>query len=97
MQGIGTGNPGYSITLEKNLQTSVKGSLNLFGGIGFRSNESHGHFVGGMKYSWDNFAVGLQHDGHQSYPFVTYTKGKSTLGLYLVEGKRPAYLAGIRF
>jgi len=97
MQGIGTGNPGYSATFEKNWKVS-EGTINLYGGIGLRSNEAHGHLVGGAKFTFTNgLTLGLQDDGHQRNPFVTMSPDRWTLGVYFVGGKRPAYLFGVRF
>jgi hypothetical protein len=97
VQGIGTGNPGYSVTAEKNFEVP-EGHFNIFAGIGLRSNESHGHPVGGVKFSFRNgFSVGIQADGHQEHPFVTYSKEHLILGFYLIDGKNPAYLIGARF
>lgn len=97
VQGIATGNPGYSVTAEKNL--SVKeGQFNVFGGVGFRSNEEHLHGVGGAKFAFPSgWTIGLQLDGHQRNPFVTYGRNGAILGVYLIDGKDPAYMAGLRF
>ncbi len=97
IQGIGTGNPGYSATAEKNW-TSGKVRLNVFAGIGIRSNENHAHAVGGFKIGFENgFGLGLQADGHQKHPFVTYSNREMVYGFYLIDAKRPAYLVGVRF
>lgn len=93
VQGIGTGNPGYSLTLEKNL-----GVWNVYGGLGLRSNENHGHFVGGVKWSvTSEWTLGVQEDGHQTNPFVTWSDGSLVGGLFLIESERPALMLGVRF
>lgn len=97
VQGIGTGNPGYSLTAEKNF-AGAEGSLNVFAGVGFRSNENHAHPVAGMKYSFTNgLTLGVQHDGHETHPFVTFSRNKLVVGFYLIDGKAPAYMVGARF
>ncbi|HSI73627.1 MAG TPA: hypothetical protein VK934_10675, partial [Fimbriimonas sp.] len=97
VQGIGTGNPGYSGTLEKNWKWST-GSLNVYAGLGFRANEDHAHAVGGAKFTFPNgIALGIQDEGHERNPFVTYSRSTWTVGIYLVGGKRAAYLVGNRF
>ena len=97
VQGIGTGNPGYSLTAEKNFPTS-EGTLNAFAGVGFRSNESHAHAVAGAKFAFPNgFSIGAQHEGHSTHLFVSYTKDGWIVGFYLIEGKSPAYMLGRRF
>ncbi|MGE0002803.1 MAG: hypothetical protein AB7T05_12130, partial [Fimbriimonadaceae bacterium] len=71
VQGIGTGNPGYSATLEKDF-AGKDFTWNLFGGLGFRSNESHSHWLGGAKITFiDDWTLGVQADGHRIHPFVT--------------------------
>jgi hypothetical protein len=97
VQGIGTGNPGYSSTLEKNFEFG-QNNLNVYFGVGFRSNESHGHPVGGVRFSMMNgVGIGVQDDGHQHSPFVTYSRDKWLVCLYVVGFKNPAYLVGYRF
>jgi len=97
VQGIGTGNPGYSLTGEKNFAMK-EGVLNTFAGIGFRSNENHSHLVAGGKFAFPNgFSLGVQHDGHATHPFVSYTKQGWIVGFYLIEGKSPGYMLGKRF
>jgi len=97
VQGIGTGNPGYSGTLEKNWRTGTS-TLNVYAGVGFRSNENHVHAIGGVKLTLaEGLAIGVQDDGHLTNPFLTYSLDKLTFGLYLVGGKSPAYLMGFRF
>jgi hypothetical protein len=97
IQGIGTGNPGYSLTAEKNWHQS-KGQLNTFVGIGFRSNESHSHLVAGTKYMLTNgLSVGVQAEGHNTHPFLTYSRGPEVVGIYLINGRRLATMVGIRF
>lgn len=97
VQGIGTGNPGYAATLEKNFALR-EGRLNVYGGVGFRSNENHAHFVGGIKYSPSNqWSIGIQDDGHAVNPFVTYSWDRWLAGLYLIESEHPAFMVGARF
>lgn len=97
VQGIGTGNPGYSGTMEKNFLLPF-GTINVYAGAGFRSNENHVHAVGGVKLSLrSGIAIGLQDDGHQRNPFATFSKDWWTAGVYLVGGTRPAYLVGVKF
>ena len=97
VQGIGTGNPGYSLTAEKNWELGA-GKLNAFAGIGFRSNENHAHEVLGIKYTTpDKWTFGFQRDGHETHPFVTYSFRQYTTGIFLINGKRTAYMFGMRF
>ena len=97
VQGIGTGNPGYSTTFEKNFMFD-ENNLNVYLGVGFRSNENHAHPIGGIRYSLKNgLGFGLQVDGHQNNPFVTYSQDQWLAGLYFVGFKTPAYLIGYRF
>jgi hypothetical protein len=97
VQGIGTGNPGWSGRLEKNFRTSA-GNVNVFAGVGLRSNEDHAHPLGGIKLDMPSrLAVGLQWDGHNSHPFVTQGFGQFIVGFYLVGGRSPGYLVGARF
>lgn len=97
VQGIGTGNPGYSLTAEKSWQVGT-GRANAYVGVGWRSNEDHSHFLGGFKYSPDNvWTLGLQLDGHDRHPFVTYSWERYVAGFFLIDGKAPAYMLGVRF
>lgn len=97
LQGIGTGNPGFSLTSEKNWTVGV-GSLNIFLGLGYRTNVQTLRGVGGFKYSPDGrWNVGYQNDGVTHYPFVTLSQGQFTLGVYLIGFKSPAYMVGTRF
>ena len=97
VQGIGTGNPGYSGTLEKNWQLGTY-KLNTYGGIGVRSNENRLYPVGGVKLTdRSGVTLGVQHDGIVASPFVTYSHDRATIGFYLVGAKNPAYLVGFRF
>lgn len=93
VQGIGTGNPGYFATSEKNLATTG-GHWNAYLGVGFRSNESHGHALGGLRYSalGSPWSLGIQNDGHASHPFVTHRTRDVTLGIYLVEMRSPGFM-----
>ncbi len=97
VQGIGDGNPGYAGTFEKNFAVG-EDELNAYIGIGLRSNEDHGHLIGGIKYTFaSGLSLGIQDDGHERNPFVTYSFDRWTTGIYLVDGRRPAYLVGARF
>jgi hypothetical protein len=97
VQGIGTGNPGYSLTAEKNLKVN-EGTWNAFVGAGWRSNENHAHMVGGAKFTWNNqWTLGIQSDGHAKHPFVTYSTGPWIFGAFLVDAKSPALMVGVRF
>ncbi len=98
IQGIGTGNPGFSITTEKNLRFDDGGFINGFVGLGYRTNESHVHPLGGFKWSPDGkFSLGFQHDGHDGHPFTTYSIENYVVGVYLIGGDRPALMAGFRY
>lgn len=97
VQGIGTGNPGYSVTAEKNW-TLPDGTFNTFVGAGLRSNEGHGHPIMGVKFTTlDGWTLGYQHEGHAGHPFLSYGKGMYFGGLYLIGGSRPALMFGVRF
>ncbi len=97
VQGIGTGNPGYSLTLDKHFIQSV-GTFNVFVGLGYRSNEDHLHPLGGVRYDFSSgLTLGLQADGHDLNPFATYRLCDVFGGLYLINGKRPAYIFGYRW
>jgi hypothetical protein len=96
VQGIGTGNPGYSLTGEKNW-SSPQGSFNFYAGLGLRSNESHAHGLFGFKYTTvNNWAIGLQNEGHQTHPFITYSFDQMTAGIFLINGKNLATMIGVR-
>lgn len=97
VQGVGTGNPGFAATMEKNFR-GENGTINIFAGAGLRTNENHAHPVAGFRLSLHNgISMGVQHDGHQSHPFVTYSKDSFIAGFYLVGGEAPGYMAGLRF
>lgn len=97
VQGIGTGNPGYSVTAEKNWRMP-EGTLNTFVGIGLRSNERHGHPLGGIKWTTpQGITLGFQHDGHNGHPFLSYGKGIWFGGVFVIAGKSPALMLGARF
>lgn len=97
VQGIGTGNPGYSLTGEKNWRVKG-GSFNAFAGVGYRSNEDHLHSIGGMKYQWNSgLAVGIQLDGHDHNPFVIQNYKNILAGIYWIDATRPAFIIGARF
>lgn len=93
VQGIGTGNPGYSITFERS-----ETDWTAYIGLGFRSNESHSHPLGGVKWTFtQGWTMGLQHDGHAAHPFLTYDGGSWTAGFYVIGFKSPALMTGFRF
>lgn len=98
VQGIGIGNPGYSMTLQKSWDAQGGNRWTAYGGVGFRSNEDHLHLLGAIRYDlagpW-SFAV--QSDGHQSYPIATWSDGSLVLGGYLIDWEKPALLIGHRF
>jgi hypothetical protein len=97
LQGIGTGNPGLSLTAERNFALSV-GALNAYVGVGYRTNERHIHPVLGAKLELGGKVVfGFQNEGHQTHLFVTSNFDKATLGLYLIGGKSLGYMVGLRF
>lgn len=80
-----TGNPGYFGIAEKHFSIA-NGSLHLFSGVGFRSNENHGHPVAGFKFSpTKNFTFGFQSDGHWDNAFVAKTDKEFTITLYLID------------
>ncbi len=97
VQGIDTGNPGFSFTSEKNWETGF-GSVNVFLGLGYRTNVKTLRGVGGFKLSSGrNITVGYQNDGVEQYPFASFSQGSMSAGLYMVNFKRPAWMVGIRF
>lgn len=72
--------------------------MNVFGGLGIRTNESHGHLIWGIKAELPaGFTLGIQDDGHKRHPFVTASRGQWIAGLYLIGGKTPAPMIGLRF
>jgi|GEM_PF-1245226 len=96
VQGIGTGNPGYFATSEKSFRVKG-GSVNAYVGVGFRSNENHGHLLGGIKYSPNGpWTLGLQDDGHDKHPFVTYSRRDWTVGFYLIGLRSPGLMFSIQ-
>jgi hypothetical protein len=96
VQGIGTGNPGYSATAEKNWQLN-NGAFNAFVGVGYRTNRKLARVVGGFKYTRPAWTLGLQNDGLVNSPFLTYSRSQYTAGFYLLDGHLPAYALGARF
>lgn len=97
VQGIGTGNPGYSATAEKNWQVGSS-KLNLYGGLGYRANGTQLFPLGGLKLvDTRGLSIGVQHDGFTASPFATLTKSRVTYGVYIVGGRNLAYLIGTRF
>lgn len=98
VQGIGTGNPGYSLTAEKNWNLGGASGLNVFLGVGYRTNRKIARMVGGFKYSPDgHWNIGLQNDGLVNDPFVTYSADRWTAGMYLIDMEHAAYMIGVRF
>lgn len=97
LQGIGVGNPGYFATAEKfhtNRSVSVTGYL----GVGYRSNENHGHLLGGIKASPAGpWTIGVQIDGHDVHPFLNYSLGRHAIGLYLIELRSPGVMLNFRW
>ncbi len=83
VQGIGVGNPGYFATAEKNWMREGW-SLNGFGGLGLRSNESHAHLLGGFKATRGDWSLGLQLDGHDAHPFTSWSFDGGSVGFYWV-------------
>ncbi|HRK21221.1 MAG TPA: hypothetical protein PLX06_05405 [Fimbriimonadaceae bacterium] len=96
VQGIGTGNPGYSFTSEKNWDVNGTG-VNIFLGVGYRTNRKILRGVGGFKLSRGQLTVGYQNDGVEQYPFATISFGQWSTGFYLIGFKSPAYILGVRF
>jgi hypothetical protein len=97
VQGIGTGNPGFFATSEKNFLWP-DGGINVYAGLAARSNEDHVHGVGGVRLDPHGpWALGLQLDGHQGHPYLTHATGRIVLGFYLVGYERAGYLVGVRF
>ncbi len=96
VQGIGTGNPGYSFTGEKNWNLAT-GSFNVFAGLAYRTNRKIGRGVGGFKYSYGSYTIGYQNDGVEQYPFASVSQGQWTAGFYLIGYKSPGYMLGVRF
>jgi hypothetical protein len=97
IQDIATGNPGYSFTGEKNFALA-RGSVNVYTGVGYRTNTHRGKLLGGIKFSPDgHWTVGLQNDGIHSHPFTTYSWDRWTAGFYLINSKSPGFLLGARF
>jgi hypothetical protein len=97
IQSQETGATGTSVTLEKNFFRGNQ-SLNIFSGVSFRSTDSLGRFVGGVKFSPDGtWYVGNQYDGLANNPFVQYTWGDKSIGLLNVAGKKLTATFGITF
>ena len=97
IQEIATGNPGLSFTAEKNFRAG-QGILNVYGGIGYRTNTRQAKILGGLKFSPSSlWTFGLQNDGIHTHPFATYSWSHWITGLYLINGKSPAVLFGSRF
>ncbi len=94
VQGIGTGNPGYFATTEREVRTAA-GELASFAGIGLRANESHSHGLLGLRFSPNGpWSVGVQHDGHGRHLFAAHKAATATFGIYLVDMKSLGLLVG---
>ena len=93
LQGIGTGNPGYFATSEKGFIVSGA-RVSAYLGVGFRSNEAHGHFLGGLKVTPPgHWTFGVQQDGHDTHPFAIVGLDRNwSAWLYLVETKSPGLM-----
>lgn len=97
IQEIATGNPGLSLTAEKNFRMG-QANLNAFGGVGYRTNIRRANLLGGIKYSPSPlWTIGVQNDGIHSHPFLTYNWSQWITGFYLINGKSPGVLVGTRF
>ncbi|CAN5382714.1 hypothetical protein BH11ARM1_BH11ARM1_00200 [soil metagenome] len=97
VQGIGSGNPGVALTGEKNF-AQKSGNLNIFGGVGYRTNRKILRAVGGVKYNMDqHWTVGYQNDGVNQYPFASFSEGAMSYGAYLIGFQSPAFMVGTRF
>lgn len=93
VQGVSEGNPGYSMTFEKNF-----GPANIYAGISARSNENRGRLIGGGKYEFQpGWVFGIQADGKMEHLFLTHTWGQQIAGLYLVDLQTPGFMLGYRF
>lgn len=94
VQGIGTGNPGYFATSEKTLFLK-EGAFTGYVGVGLRSNESHAHALGGLKFTprGEPWTIGFQHDGHELHPFAAYSFGDGwSVGAYWIGMKSPGVM-----
>ncbi len=97
VQGIGTGNPGFGLTGEKNFKLGIT-PVNAYVGVGFRTNEKHGHLLGGFKVSMNpRWTLGVQFDGHDHHPFTTFSREGMVIGFYLIQGKSLGVMTGFRF
>lgn len=97
IQGIATGNPGYYANLEKNFHLK-EFAVNVYAGIGLRSNEDHSHGLGGVKLIFHNpWRLGIQLDGHETHPYIAYDAGPWVAGFYWANIERPGYLIGLRW
>jgi hypothetical protein len=97
IQEIATGNPGLSLTAERNFRAG-RGNLNVYSGIGYRTNIRRANIVGGIKYSPSPlWTIGLQNDGIHTHPFLTYSWSHWTTGFYLINSKSPGILFGTHF
>lgn len=97
IQGIATGNPGYYANLEKNFHLK-EFAVNVYAGIGLRSNEDHSHGLGGVKLIFHNpWRLGIQLDGHETHPYIAYDAGPWVAGFSWANIERPGYLIGLRW
>jgi hypothetical protein len=73
--------------------------MNTYMGIGWRSNESHNHFLGGVRLTpaGTPWTLGLQLDGHKAHGFVTRGFGKTVVGLYAIEMKSLGFMLAVKF
>jgi hypothetical protein len=97
VQSQETGRTGTSITLEKNFAKGAS-SLNLFGGVAYRTSENFGRAVAGFKYSPnDVYFIGNQFDGVDHNPFFQIVKGDRSVGLLYVGSKKLSLTVGLTF
>jgi hypothetical protein len=97
LQGISTGNPGYFATSEKSV-SSPDADVSVYLGVGFRTNEDHGHLLGGFKITpkQGNLTFGAQMDGHDVNPFVTYRLAPGvTAGYYWIDTRTNGWMISI--
>jgi hypothetical protein len=98
IQSQETGRTGTSLTFEKNYTRGSTQSMNVFAGVSFRSNESNGRVVGGLKYSSDDrWFYGNQFDGEDHNPFLQYVRGNQSVGLIYIGAKNLSLTVGYSF
>lgn len=96
LQGISTGNPGFYL-ISETAGTADSLEYAAYVGLGFRTNENHGHALGGFKVSPTNanWTLGVQIDGHEASPFATLRLGKGvTAGYYWIDTRMSGYMIG---